>query len=178
MADLEITGTNTGGRPVYYVEIPDIATSGGNINVQANDFIGNGTLEANSAPSVSITNETDAYLKLNNILMGEKGGQIIYNIDNAITPDVTEGNKQINKINVSGSGAGFTKIYGVTSGAAAGLEVKNTKTFSGDKTSIIKLRPQLVTEIDNSDLSEAEKEEYKQAIRNGELKYTAIPDVK
>ena len=55
------------GRPVYFVEIPDITTGGGNINVTANDFTGTGNLRANASPGVTITNESDAYLKLNNI---------------------------------------------------------------------------------------------------------------
>ena len=166
------------GRSVYYVEIPDISASGGNINVQANDLIGTGNLHANSAPSVTITNNSDAYLKINNIIMGEQGGKIVYNKDNVITPDdVTKANTQINGINVSKSGASFREIYGVKSGEAAGLSVLNTKTFSGDKTSTISLTPQLEQEINNSDMTDDEKAQTKQAIRNGEMKYTAITDV-
>ena len=130
------------GRPVYYVEIPDMATSGGNINVTSNDFIGGGTLEAYSAPSITITNDSDAYLKLNNIIMGEKGGQIIYNtIDNVIPPNVSQGNAKINSLNVSKkNGASFSKIYGPTDGeTASNLTVNNTRTFirDDDKTSTI-----------------------------------------
>ena len=130
------------GRPVYYVEIPDIATSGGNINVTTNDFTGGGTLEAYSAPSITITNDSDAYLKLNNIIMGEKGGQIIYNtIDNVIPPNVSQGNAKINSLNVSKkNGASFSKIYGPTDGeTASNLTVNNTRTFirDDDKTSTI-----------------------------------------
>ena len=44
------------GRPVYFVEVPDIATGGGNINVTANDFTGTGNLRANASPGVTITN--------------------------------------------------------------------------------------------------------------------------
>ncbi len=177
MTDLGIGAQDTNGRPVYYVEIPDIATSGGNINVQTNDFTGTGALRANSAPSVTITNASDAYLKLNNIIMGGKGGQIIYNQDNVIPPGVPEGNNKINEVNLRNSGASFSEIYGVTNDQAAKLEVKNTKTFSGDKTSTISLTPKLENEIDNSNLTEAEKEEGKQWIRDGKLTYTAITDV-
>ena len=177
MTDLGIGAQDTNGRPVYYVEIPDIATSGGNINVQTNDFTGTGTLRANSAPSVTITNASDAYLKLNNIIMGGKGGQIIYNQDNVIPPGVPEGNIKINEVNLRNSGASFREIYGVTNEQAAKLEVKNTKTFSGDKKSTISLTPKLENEIDNSNLTAAEKEEGKQWIRDGKLTYTAITDV-
>ncbi len=166
------------GRPVYYVGIPDIAVSGGNINVQANDLTGTGNLHANAAPAVTITNESDAYLKLNNILMGEQGGSIIYNKDNVIPPGKTEGNNKINAVNVHKTGAAFNEIYGVTDSTAAGLTVQNTKTFSGDKTSTISLTPELEQEIDNNtELTAAEKTSYKQDIRNGKMKYTAITDV-
>ena len=165
------------GRSVYYVEIPDITTSGGNINVQANELKGTGKLHANSAPSVTITNDSDAYLKLNNIIMGEQGGKIVYNKDNVIPPNRDEGNAAINSVNVSKAGAAFNEIYGVTNGEAADLLVQNTKTFSGDRTSTISLSSQLAKEIDDSDLTAAEKQQYKADIQAGKMKYTAITDV-
>ena len=181
-----VTSYINSGRPVYYVEIPDIATSGGNINVTASDFSGTGKLRANSAPSITIENKSDAYLKLNNILMGEKGGSIIYNgfgphLQGTVIPtDVVAGNKKINEMNRNEDGtklANFREIYGVSSDTAAGLSILNTKTFSGDTTSTFTLTPELEREINNSNMSAAEKEEYRQAIRDGKLKYTAITDI-
>ena len=175
-----VTAYNT-SLPIYFVEIPDIATSGGNINVTANEFIGTGKLHANSAPSVKITNESDAYLKINNIIMGEKGGQIIYNQDNVIHPPAATGNAEINAINVNTLGANFSEIGGRTDDTeAAGLEVLNTRTFSGadGKTSTVQLTDKIKEKIDSdTELTDAEKEEYKQAISNGQVKYTAITDV-
>nr|MBO6294148.1 hypothetical protein [Schwartzia sp. (in: firmicutes)] len=174
-AEGNVVQYHNSGRPVYYVEIPDIATSGGNINVTANHFTGTGTLEANSAPGVAITNQSDAYLKLNNILMGEQGGKIVYNQDNVIPPGESQGNAAINNINVGKTGASFGKIYGVVNGEAANLLVRNT--FSGERTSTISLTPKLEQEINATDLTAAEKEQYKQDIRDGKMTYTAIPDV-
>ena len=175
-----VTAYNT-SLPIYFVEIPDIATSGGNINVTANEFIGTGKLHANSAPSVKITNESDAYLKINNIIMGEKGGQIIYNQDHVIHPPAATGNAEINEINVNKNGAEFSEIGGRTDDTeAAGLEVLNTRTFSGadGKTSTVQLKDKIKEKIDSdTELTDAEKEEYKQAISKGEVKYTAITDV-
>ncbi|SDO87442.1 leukotoxin LktA like protein [Selenomonas ruminantium] len=163
------------GRSVYFVEIPDIATSGGNINVTSNDLIGTGNLRANSAPGVTITNNSDAYLKLNNILMGEQGGKIVYNT-NTIPPNTASGNAKINSINISSkSGAKFAEIYGVTGGAAAGLSVQNT--FKGNKTSTLQLTEQMRKEIDSSNLTAAEKAQYKADIQAGKFQYTAITDV-
>ena len=169
------------GRPVYFVEIPDISTGGGNINVTANDFTGTGNLRANASPGVTITNESDAYLKLNNILMGEQGGKIVYNTK-TITPNTTKGNTEINGINVKTNGANFKEIYGVTNGEAAGLLVEN-KT-SGPQTSTFYLtdaRKQAMKDEVNADntLSAAEKaqllkeiDEYKDSVT-----YTSLPDV-
>ena len=105
----KVTAYIHSGRPVYYVEIPDIATSGGNINVKTNDFIGTGNLQANSAPSITITNESDAYLKLNNILMGAQGGQIVFGETVIPVSTKEEANAKINEINVSKTGASFSK---------------------------------------------------------------------
>ncbi|WP_294523130.1 hypothetical protein [uncultured Anaerovibrio sp.] len=174
------------GRPVYYVEIPDIATSGGNINVTACDLTGNGKLHANSAPSITIENKSDAYLKLNNILMGEQGGKIVYSgygahLQGTVIPSNTDkGNEKINQMNRNEDGtkkAEFREIYGVSDGQAAGLSVQNTKTFSGDKTSTLTLTKELEQEIDSSDMNADEKAQTKQAIREGKMKYTAITDV-
>ncbi len=171
----ETTVYSNSGRPVYYVEIPDISTSGGNINVQANNLTGTGELRANAAPNVTITNESDAYLRLNNILMGEQGGQIVYNDDNVIPPNVLEGNAKINEINIEKGKATFFKIDGETDRKPSELLVDNT--FDGEKESIVKLTPALRQEIEASDLTEEEKQEYIQQIEKGDFKYIAITDV-
>lgn len=187
-----VTSYVNSGRSVYYVEIPDIATSGGNINVKAEDFIGTGKLHANSAPSITITNASDAYLKLNNILMGEQGGSINYSgygayLQNTVIPPGTvEGNKKINEMNRNESGgsvANFSEIYGRTDGTAAGLLVQNTKTFSGGKDSTINLtdekKQQMIQEVNNDkDLSaEAKADLIEQINNNSSITYTALTDM-
>ena len=171
------------GRSVYYVEIPDIATSGGNINVQSNDFIGTGKLHANSAPGITITNQSDAYLKLNNIIMGEKGGQITYNgIDNVIPAGVSQGNAKINETNVSNkTGAVFSEIYGVNEGQTADLTVQNTFQGSTESTIIVTeaMKQQMRQEINkDTTLTTKEKTDLLDEInRYNSFSYTAIPDV-
>lgn len=61
------------------VEVPDIVVSGGNINIDADVAKGSGNLTANSAGSVNITNNSDAYLIINDITMKDAGGQIKFN---------------------------------------------------------------------------------------------------
>jgi len=164
------------GRPVFYVDIPDIATSGGNINVQANNLTGTGELRANAAPDITITNESDAYLRLNNISMGEQGGQIVYNDDNVIPPNILQGNAKINEINEAKGKAAFSRIYGETGGKASELLVDNT--FDGNRESTVKLTPELRKEImDSDELTAEEKQTYIEGINNGNFKYIAITDV-
>ena len=181
-ADGKVTAYIHSGRPVYYVEVPDIATSGGNINVKTNDLIGTGNLQANSAPAVTITNESDAYLKLNNILMGEQGGQIVFGETVIPVGTKEEANAKINEINVSKTGASFSKIYGRTDSTAPNLSVNNT--LANPAVSTIKLTAEMKTqmkqEIDkDSRLTEDEKTKLKQDIDNASenLTYTPITDV-
>lgn len=61
------------------VELPDIVVSGGNINIEADEFKGDGSLTANGAPQLTITNESDMYLKVNDLTISDNGGLI--NVD-------------------------------------------------------------------------------------------------
>lgn len=84
------------GMKVDYIELPDIIASGGNINIQTDALMSNGgELTAQGAPEVVINNNTNLYLKVNNVTVGEAGGEIIYN-NVAIT---SNNNDEINKIN-------------------------------------------------------------------------------
>ena len=84
------------GMKVDYIELPDIIASGGNINIQTDALMSNGgELTAQGAPEVVINNNTNLYLKVNNVTVGEAGGEIIYN-NVAITSD---NNAEINGIN-------------------------------------------------------------------------------
>ena len=64
------------------VEIPDIVVSGGNINIEADEFKGDGSLIANGAPQLTITNESDMYLKVNDLTISDNGGLINVDVEN------------------------------------------------------------------------------------------------
>lgn len=64
------------------VEIPDIVVSGGNINIEADEFKGDGGLIANGAPQLTITNESDMYLKVNDLTISDNGGLINVDVEN------------------------------------------------------------------------------------------------
>lgn len=67
------------GMTVDYIELPDIVASGGNINIQSDSLSGSGGLTAQGAPEVVINNNTNLYLKVNNVTVGEAGGEVNFN---------------------------------------------------------------------------------------------------
>lgn len=77
------------GVKIDYIELPDIVASGGNINIQSDALTGGGSLTAKGAPEVVINNNTNLYLKVNNVTVGEAGGEIHFN-DAALTADGTK----------------------------------------------------------------------------------------
>lgn len=58
------------------IEIPDIVVSGGNINISADTLKGDGTMTAQGAPQLSIENESDLYLLINDLTISDNGGLI------------------------------------------------------------------------------------------------------
>lgn len=67
------------GMKIDYIELPDIVASGGNINIQTDVLQGSGSLAAHGAPEVVVNNNTNLYLKINDITVGEPGGEINLN---------------------------------------------------------------------------------------------------
>ena len=82
---------------IRYVEIPDITVSGGNITVRSGNLYGKGRLEANGAPQIIINNLSNAYLKLNNMSVGDEGGQIRFQGNSVSSGD--KGREEINNLN-------------------------------------------------------------------------------
>jgi hypothetical protein len=64
------------------VELPDIVVSGGNINIEADEFKGDGSITANGAPKLTITNKSDMYLKVNDLTISDNGGLINVEVEN------------------------------------------------------------------------------------------------
>ena len=64
---------------IYVAELPDIVASGGNITVNADTLYGQGSVTAQGSPQISIKNESTAYLKVNNVTIGDRGGELIFN---------------------------------------------------------------------------------------------------
>ena len=61
------------------VDVKDIVVSGGNINIEADNLQGSGSLTAQGAKNLTINNSSDLYLKINDLAIKDKGGVIRYN---------------------------------------------------------------------------------------------------
>ena len=103
---------------VDYVEIPDLVASGGNITIDTSDFGGSGKVAAQGTPSINIVNNTNMLLKVNEVIMDDPGGMLVYN-GSALAPEGSDAaavtaslNSKINALNKKNSGsaqAGFNK---------------------------------------------------------------------
>ena len=114
------------GYVVNYISLPDLAASGGDINVHSGSLKGSGILTANGSPSVNITNTSSAYLKMGNITIGDAGGKFVLN-GTSITDG---GNTAINNLNTNKDyKANFSSIHtDIASGEAAAVKIENSYT--------------------------------------------------
>ena len=140
----------TKGFTISYVEIPEITVSGGNIVVQSDNLYGNGSLAANGSPRIEINNLSNAYLKLNDMMVGELGGDIRFRGESISAGDV--GKARIRELNKDANKKVNLSLY---SDAASGVE--SAITVINDNSSIGNYL------LVNGD--------------GRELGYTAIPDV-
>ena len=97
------------GATIDYIELSDIVASGGNINIQSDNLSGEGSLTAKGAPEVVVNNNTNLYLKVNDITIGEAGGEIHYN-NTALTGDAAKDKATIEGLNKDGMWANFALI--------------------------------------------------------------------
>lgn len=97
-----------GAAKIDSIALPDIIASGGNINIQTDNLTGGGELTAQGSPEVVINNNTNLYLKVNDVIVGDAGGEINYNNVN-ITSDGAV--SQIQSMNAdAGKMAAFSSV--------------------------------------------------------------------
>ena len=102
------------------ISLPDISASGGNVTINtANVSSAGGSIKAYGTPQASITNNTNLYLQLGNVNVGEKGGIVKINKTN-LTFDTSKTDEQnaaalnsvINDINTTKGIASFAAMHG------------------------------------------------------------------
>ena len=101
---------------IDYVELPDLIASGGNVNVITSDLLGSGTIEAKGTPEITINNNTNLLLKVNNVIVDDPGGKLIYN-NKTLTPTGADAaaissslKTQINAENKTQKNVSLTKV--------------------------------------------------------------------
>lgn len=68
-----------GASTVPTIELNDLAVSGGNVNITGGTLEGSGTITANGTPSVTVVNNTDFFLRVNDVTVESDGGSVLYN---------------------------------------------------------------------------------------------------
>lgn len=70
-----------GASTVPTIELDSLMVSGGNVNISADTLNGEGTGEiiAHGKPSVTITNNTDFFLHVNDVVIDSDGGKVLHN---------------------------------------------------------------------------------------------------
>ena len=123
------------GMTVDYIELPDIVASGGNINIQSDTLSGSGSLKAQGAPEVVINNNTNLYMKINNITVGEPGGEINFNNNSLTGNDYQE---KITGLNVDKTkGVNFTELTADAGNGTGGKLIINGNYNAGAVKAII-----------------------------------------
>ena len=72
----------TGVSTVPTIELKDLMVSGGNVNISAGTLTsekGSGSITAHGKPIVSITNNTDFFLHVNDVVIDSDGGKVLHN---------------------------------------------------------------------------------------------------
>lgn len=161
------------GMTVDYIELPDIVASGGNINIQSDTLSGSGSLKAQGAPEVVINNNTNLYMKINNITVGESGGEINFN-NNSLTSDNYK--EKITGLNADKSKVvNFTKLTADAGNGTGGKLIINGNYNAGavkaiitvdDKTQEIQTTPRADIEINGIVNSEGGTVEISSAANN------------
>ena len=124
------------------IEIPDIVVSGGNIILETDNVTGSGSLNAQGAGDVNITNSSDAYLIVNDITMQDAGGQIklngsemtassVGNDLNMANVTATAASSELPEITITGTTASGSEsqpdigIFGDITNTAGDVTIKN-----------------------------------------------------
>ncbi|OQA10244.1 MAG: hypothetical protein BWY66_00236 [bacterium ADurb.Bin374] len=73
------SGLVIGGMTVQYIALPDMVCSGGNVVIDTDGVVGNGSVNAKGSPEINVTNNTNLYMKVNDLTIEDYGGEVILN---------------------------------------------------------------------------------------------------
>lgn len=144
---------------VNTIELPNLAASGGNIVVDADNMTGSGSLIAKGAPQINITNNSTYYMKLNDVQIGEPGGEVKFknssitaNGNTAIRALNRDQTKEVSYNNVKADGPNGEAKIGINSTWNSKLNVTYTdKTDPANiETDTLQVKPLTTIEINGA----------------------------
>ena len=119
---------------VDFIEVPELAAAGGNIVIDTGVLKSsgkNGSLEANGSPEISVVNNTNLMLKLNEITIDDGGGRLIYNNHQLAGESTTDFNKSIDELNKNSFGnENFASVKSET-GIGGNISIKGNYNGAG-----------------------------------------------
>ena len=128
----------TGKLDIQYIKLSDLVASGGNITINSENIknvtegIDSGRVVAEGSPKVSITNNSNLYLKVGDIRILEKGGKI--SINNKVIKDVQSQDKPA--INISNNWDSTLKVLD-KNGKKQDVKVLSTIEITGNIENLI-----------------------------------------
>lgn len=78
-------GIAEGASTVPTIELKDLMVSGGDVNISSGSMGGSGQITAHGNPSITVTNNTDFFLKVNDITVDSAGGNVRHNSAGVVT---------------------------------------------------------------------------------------------
>lgn len=131
----------TGSVVADAVVLPKISVSGGNVNINTQDIAAtHASIKAYGTPTVSVINNTSLYVILDDITVGERGGEIKYNTtklaqgDDATT--LTANTQLIKSLNKNSKDPSFTALHAE---ASEGGKVDIKSNYAGAKEFDVKI---------------------------------------
>src|SRR5690606_14470837 len=107
--------------PIKVIKLADIIARPGNVAVQADNLKGSGILDAPGDASIKIINNSPAFIRTGDLTIPDReGGKVTLN------RSVVNNSSEINAINLSKSGAGFSKVNTALTSPDPVIEVINT----------------------------------------------------
>lgn len=134
----------TGSVVADAVVLPKISVSGGNVNINTQDIAAtnDASIKAYGTPTVSVINNTSLYVILDDITVGERGGEITYNttkLEQGDAAALTNNTSLIKSLNKNVKDISFISFANLHAEASEGGKVAIRSNYAGAKEFEVKI---------------------------------------
>lgn len=142
----------TGSVVADAVVLPKVSVSGGNVNINTQDIVAtnDASIKAYGTPTVSVINNTSLYVILDDITVGERGGEIKYNttkLEQGDAAALTNNTSLIKSLNKNVKDISFISFANLHAEASEGGMVDIQSNYAGAKEFKVKFEGEQVTAI-------------------------------